>query len=270
MRSRSRGWLGGVAWAVLFVSAGARGADPAREAALARLWRACDASSNNHAAAHALCAAFEREAPGDPLAVVARGRGAWHLLKAGRPADGGRALETLLSTSGSVSRAADTMARRWLTRLDREAVAAALKTAYLDQIAYPPTLGVFDAWPESRRPPKSDRWDSPWEYRLGAFKHIDDTMGQRYSLESPALQGDSSLEKALARPYGTNAAPVIDRVMATTVGGGRALAVRLPGSSAPVVIQEGTAAGPYMLSYLGDRLAVFSDGDYWLLAPLKP
>ncbi len=260
MRVRA-GWIAGLAAAWV---AAVAAADEQDQALL--LWRAQAKTPTNHAAHAVAWRAMESQFPSGELRPVIRGFAAWHLLKSGGTNDAVTLLEAMsLGKSTPVEQAAAEMARRWLTRLDRERVRAALKAQYQKDVAFPPALDVLRALPEAERPPLTDRFGSPWQYAIDGFKRIAPTRGQRYRLGSSQLGESSDLAAALARPYGAGATP--PRPLRRGADG--TAIIFLVGTERPVV-SVGTKVGGWMLAWAGSKLLVMSDGDYWALLPSPP
>jgi hypothetical protein len=115
---------------------------------------------------------------------------------------------TAMAYSGSdpVLKAGDGMRRRWMSRLDREAVRAALQAYYRKEIAYPAALDQLAAAGITNGVPLRDRFDDPWEYSLASFSHFKDLAGQRYELTSKSLRRASDLAETLRKPYAWNLA----------------------------------------------------------------
>ena len=72
----------------------------------------------------------------------------------------------------------------------------------------------------------------------------------------------SDLEKALARPYGGNAALVITRM--PPINGKALLKVSGLGSG-QALVGEGTASGRISFPYCSDAFLILSNGDYWFI-----
>lgn len=263
---RIRGWTGWVAGLAACIVRGAAGADE-QDHAMA-LWRAQAQSPSNHAAHAAAWRAAEQQFPSGELRPLVRGFAAWHLLKAGATNDASTVLEAMtLGKATHLEQAGAEMARRWLTRLDRERVRVALREQYQRDVAFPPTLEPVRALPEAGRPPLADRFGSPWQYSIDGFKVIRGTRGQRYRLLSAALGETSDLAGALARPYGAGATPPkpLRRVSA---GAGGAAAFMFEVATERPVVSVGTKVAGWTLAWASDRMLVMSDGDYWaLVAP---
>ena len=125
----------------------------------------------------------------------------WNLLRVGRKADAARIFESALlkSTAGAkvtpLARAADRMARRWLTRLDSESVRTALRSYYAQQIAYPEALeAVFAAGADL---PTKDRFGDAWNYSRADSTAVAGLQGQFFSLTSKSIGRTTPLKKAL-------------------------------------------------------------------------
>ena len=195
-------------WTALFLwlwlSRAASGQD-APERALWTLWTLHQQAlaSADRQPVLAACERLSAAQPPGPLAAVGRGIAAWHQLKMGNTNEAVRLLKAMVESPDPdpLARAGSAMARRWLTRLDREQLRAALKAYYLAHIRYPDSLEALAAWKPSEPLPLTDRWRQPWRYRLAAFERVRGLSAQKYVLESPALAGSSDLAAALTRPY---------------------------------------------------------------------
>ncbi len=256
------------------VLAGAASATPDEEAFL-QVWARHVHASSNHEAVIQVCRETLQRRGSDDLPVlgpyqpVIRTVEAWRLLQLGRDADAVRVFKTVIGAPPSTdprARAADTLARRWLTRFDREAVVAALRAYHRGQVAFPADLSVFESWPRETQPPLRDRFNTPWVYRLSGFRKLTGTTGQRYVLHSRAIGGETSSLEA-ARRLVQPADPV---VFVRKNSGTPALVEFRFGSAAPqtAVIQEnGIFKGIRFvaLDSLG-RFALLTDEDFWFLA----
>jgi hypothetical protein len=232
------------------------------------LWRAQIQSPSNHAAHASAWRSAERQFSSGGLRPMFRGFAAWHLLKAGATNDATTVLEAMsLGKATHLEQAGAEMARRWLTRLDREKVRLALRAQYQKEVAFPVTIEPLRALPEAQRPPLADRFGSPWQYSIDGFKAIRGTRGQRYRLLSAALGPTSDLAVALARPYGAEATPPKPVRRVSSGAGGEAAFMFEAGAERPVVSVGAKVAG-WTLAWASDRMLVMSDGDYWaLVAP---
>lgn len=245
-------WLAGVA-------TGYGQATAPDERGLWLVWCQHTNAVSDHAAAAKACRDYRTKAPRDPLAVVAQGLEAWHLLKAGHTNEAVALLEAMRSVTASapLQVAGVDMARGWLTRLDREGVRRALKAYYVKAIEFPASLDALKTLNIKDMPAFSDRWGVPWDYRLsGKFKGLEK---QQYLLESTHLEATSDLTKALAVPYAS-------RITLEPVG-------PAPGSTdvyefasprrKSLLLQAGREMDGMMVAYLGTNLIVLSDGSHW-------
>jgi len=242
-------------------------AAPADEAALWRLWTAHQkAADGEHRTCATECAALAREHP--TWKPVGEGLAAWHLLKAGATAEAARLLQGLAAAPGDdpLVDAGREMARRWLTRLDRAAVQAALRTYYQQFISYPETLAELSAVTNLPTPPLTDRWNKPWRYRRIPFRRLARLRDQRYELESAMLPGAASdLTAALRTPY---AGTIRLKAVTVTAAGGERQGVEFETAAAPakrVLLAEGTDYEGVRLVKIGASVLLLSDGDYWLV-----
>lgn len=259
-------WVVALAW---LWAAGAWSAPPPDEAALWRLWAAHQkAADGEHRAVATESAAVAREHPA--WKPVCEGLAAWHLLKAGATGEAARILQGLAAAPGDdpVVDVGREMARRWLTRLDRIAVQAALRSYYLQFIRYPESLEELRAVPNLPAPPLTDRWNKPWRYRRVPFRRLTKLRDQRYTVESAMLPGDTSdLAAARRVPY---ASTIRLKAVGVTAAGGDKQGVEFETTSAPakrVLLAEGTDYEGVRLVKIGASLLLLSDGDYWLVLP---
>jgi len=245
-------------------SGAARAQAPADEAALLNIWQTL--SPSNSDAAVSLCAAFQKQFPRSPLLPVARGLAGWSALHAGDRGDNVvKLFEAMITASREpMGEAGATMARRWLSRLDREKVVAALARAYVEHVAYPASLDELAKLPASARPPLRDRWGRPWRYLPAELKHIRGIAGQRYTLESVNMDGASDLDEALRKAYDTECGLTPVKVLARDRG---RESVSFSAGSEPVVLNVGARYKELTLVYVGRAVIVLSDGDHWKVLP---
>jgi hypothetical protein len=156
------------------------------------------------------------------------------------------------------------MARRWLTRLDREAVREALRAYYATHVRFPEFLDSLGKLKGCEKTPLADRWNKPWRYRLTAFDRVRGLTAQRYSLDSPSLGEASDLTAALARPY---AGGITLEPLEVSADGSRPTVTVAVAGGGKAVLMEGTATDGVTLAYVGARLLVFTDGDHWRVVP---
>ena len=236
---------------------------------LLAFWERRAPSVPDPAASIEVCRKEMANQPNSMYLPVIRGVMAWHELAAGRTEDGAATLKTMLTDQKDpLSLAANTMACRWLTRLDRERVRKALSDHYTRAVAYPSSLAPLLALPENQRPPAVDRWNQPWLYRLASFKRLPGLSDQRYDLRSCALDSESDLKEAKAIPYvaPTNLIPV--KVISRSEGPA-AVEFQAPGTPPRrMVLTEGTRAGRLYFVRLVAQSVLLSDGDRWHLVPL--
>ena len=256
---------------VLTHSAVAAGpATTAHEKALWTVWKLHQREPYEHDSVVAACRHMRNTSPANPMLIVSRGIAGWHLLQAGKTNEAVRVLNAMVSYNRAALPVSGTeMARRWLTRIDRDLVKSALNDVYKQQIQYPETLAVLKRLPKGSVPPLTDQWKTPWDYRLIEFKRIKGLKNQRYVLQSQRLRADSDLHEALARPYASDA--VIRPVSVSRAMDGRESIMfeTFGDKSQKVLLSEGTTFQGIRVAYLGVQLLILSDGDYWLVMP-KP
>jgi hypothetical protein len=236
------------------------------EDALARIWsfHARSPGTGQVEVVNA-CAALHKQFPQSPLAAAADSLQAWHLLKLGRTNEAALALTPLAGLGGSpLADAAALMAKRWLTRVDRGRVEAALQKYYARNVDFPDTLAKLGELPEADRPPPKDRWDVAWGYRRMGFKHIRDLSDQKYVLMSASLPQDAGLPAALARPYPVDAGLKPLRAMP---GDGQKRTFAFQGAVSQELLSEGSRKGDWTFVHAGAGLLIFCNGDYWVMMP---
>ncbi len=236
------------------------------EQALESLWQRQAQLLDQPVEAAALCQAAVASGTLGPYAPVGRTLYGWHLLAGGQAEAAATAWTGALNTDeDQVARAADTMARRWLTRLDRERVMAALRAYYAAEVRYPPALDALQTLPPQQHPPFKDRWGDAWSYRLASFHAIKGVEAQRYVLESRTLGKASDL--AVARDAACAGFPPSVRLVRVVTQ--RPVAVEVDVVSGVqtnrAALTEGAAAAGVRFVRLVDSFALFSDGDRWLV-----
>lgn len=240
--------------------------DPER--IIVELWRA-HLLPEPAVALTAVCHRAVGRLQGHPLQSVALTLEGWYLLRAGATAAAEEGfVQVLRSDVGTtlVGQMSQEMARRWLTRIDREKVCEALHGYYRDHVGYPETLAVLVRTRELTGIPLVDRWGRPWSYRREPFRHMKGVDDQSYRLESPSLPGDSDLRTAVGRPYPLGL-PLRVRQLVSGPSGRTVFLETTGGRSEKPVLTEGGKYDRATLVYLGNRLLLFGDSDYWYLVP---
>ncbi len=241
-------------------------ADKADETALQNLWASQQKAPGDHAAIAQDAAAFEQTFPTSPLVPVARGLAAWHLLESGDFAGARQLLEKMAAAGPEpIAAMGAEMARRWLTRLDREQVTAALQKVYAEEIEYPENLAAVNGLAPAVRPPMTDRWGAAWLYSPAAFKKLQIGDRQTFTLESTKLGAASDLKAALALPYGAGFSFKPVKVMPPI--GGKAVITFQDSTGRLDTLSEGAEGNDLGFAYLGDDLLILSGGDYWSFQP---
>lgn len=162
-----------------------------------------------------------------------------------------------------VARAADTHARRWLSRLDREKIIVLLKAYYADNVEYPDTLEPIRNLKPA--PPMRDRWGDQWIYKLADFKLLKGVKGQRYTLESRNMGRASDLNRAIE----SRATTTLPADWTVSRGGGNdTIIVTTPSGERTALRAGGVHDGMRFVMIVGQH-ALFSSGDNWFLAPLS-
>lgn len=260
-----------IVWAVLVCSVAVRAAD---EDGLLELWKQHMATPDDHAAVIKACREFSAAHVGDPLLPVVRGIEEWHTLRAGKTDEALAMFEADMALPPSpLNDGARRIAFAWMTRKDREKVAAALQAYYRKEIAYPKTLEQIAAHPKLKsapQPPAADRFGKPWDYALTGFEKVkgfEKLKGfadQKYLLRSTVLGDVSDLKSAVKLPYASRISAVPQQVIPAP---GNVLAVKFNLGKTTAVIGAGTAAGDLHLAFVGTKIIVVCDYTHWKLYP---
>ena len=246
-----------------------------QEDAFLKVWEAHARSPQDHKAVIATCQGVMDKAAtlGDFLPAV-KTLAAWHLLADGNPVDAVRIFESALTVDKAakpIARFADVMARRWLTRIDHEKVAKALKGYYADNVEYPTSLSPLLNLPKDKAPPKTDRFDEPWIYKTETFNKITQVQNQRYTLYSKTTGSRLSTLKAFAFDAygGKKSASFIARKTAEPLSV-EFETVTETGTQRGVATEGSLVNGIRFLRLDSDNrfaLMVDSECDFWVVAP---
>ena len=252
-------------WAVLLCSVAARAAD---EDGLLELWKQHMATPDDHDAVIAACREFSKAHAGDPLLPVVRGLDEWHTLRSGKEDEALAMIEADMALPPSqVNDGARRIAFAWMTRKDREKVAAALQSYYRKEIAYPKDLAQLAAHPKLKsgpQPPATDRFGKPWNYMLTGFEKVKGFADQKYSLRSALLGDVSDLKSAVKLPYASRISVVPQQVIPAPGG---TLAVKFSFGKTTAVVGVGTATGELYVAFVGTKIIVVCDYTHWKIFP---
>lgn len=233
--------------------------------ALTQLWQQHVRAPKEHAAVLQAVQQMASQYPDSALLSVARGLGAWHALAAGQTNNAILLLTPLLSERAEpVSMAANTLAQRWLTRMDRERVCIALKAYYRNHVEFPITMDALNTLPVTNRPPAMDRFGRAWKYELTSLKRMTSVRAQTYRLQSYILGDDSDLGAVLRRPYG-GGLMLWKPVRFIAGGAGAPPNVVFERNGEKIILAEGAKQADATLAYSREDLVIITDGDYWQL-----
>ncbi len=256
-----RGWLRFllVLWMACGLSFTARAAD---EDALLTVWKQHMETPEDHEAAIKVCRDFATTHAGDPLLPIVRGLEAWHLLRTGHRVEALQMMAAGLDAPpGPLTDGVRRLAQAWMTRADRDQAAGALQSYYRKHVAYPKTL---EQLPAEGRPPLSDRFSEPWDYKLTGFSKVPGFSDQKYSLQSARLGDLSDFKGALALPYAARIVAMPQQVIAAP---GNTQAVKFNIAGKPVVLGVGLASGDLHLAFAGSKIVVVCDYAHWKIFP---
>ncbi len=246
-----------------------------QEDAFLKVWAVHTRGVQDHKAVIAACqGVMDKSSTLGEFLPAVKTLAAWHLLAEGKQADAVRIFESALTADKSakpIARFADVMARRWLTRIDHEKVEKALKAYYADNVAYPSSLTPLLNLPKDQAPPKADRFDDPWIYKIEAFSKLAKVQNQRYTLYSKNT--GSKLTKLKALPFdsygGKKSASIIARKTANPLSV-EFETVTETGTQRGVATESGLMNGIRFLRLDSDNrfaLMIDSECDFWVVAP---
>ena len=245
-----------------------------QEDAFLKVWSVHARSEQDHKAVIEACqSVMDRASTLGEFLPAVKTLAAWHLLASGKQADAVRVFESALVSDRSVPpipRYADTMARRWLTRMDQVAAEKALKDYYRSNVAYPSSLSPLLNLPAGQAPPKADRFGDPWVYTTEAFSKLTGLNNQRYSLYSKSIGKKLSPLSAFPPDVygGSRKAFIVGKKTANPVGV-EFETVTESGTQRGVATESGLINGIRFLKLDSDsRFALMVDGenDFWVVA----
>lgn len=245
-----------------------------QEEAFLKAWGAHARSPRDHAAVIEACQSVMDKAStlGDFLPAV-KTLAAWHLLAAGKQADAVRIFESALTTERAakpIVRYADTLARRWLTRLDHAQTEKALKAYYTDNVEYPSSLAPLLNLPAGQAPPKADRFGDPWVYSAEAFGKLKGVKNQRFTLYSKTVGKKLTPLRALPLDAygGQKSAAIVARKTSAPLSVEFETATE-SGTQRGVATESGLINGLRFLRLDSDSrfaLMIDSECDFWVVA----
>lgn len=237
-------------------------AGAAEEAAVLELWGQHMAQPDDHQAVIKACRDFVAGHPGDPLLPVVREIEAWHLMRSGQRAEGLKIMSANLAPiANPVNDGARKLAEGWLTCADRDEVVTALQAYYRKNIAYPRSL---DQLPAPGRPPLTDRFGKPWDYKLTGLTKIKGFDDQKYALESSFLGDHSDYRAALELPY---ASRIQAEPLQVLVGPGNVPSVKFKRAQGDITIGLGQSVSNVYVAFIGARIVVVCDDMHWKIFP---
>jgi len=185
-----------------------------QEDAFMRVWRAHAQDPTRHDAIIEICqSVMDKSATLGEYLPVVKTIAAWHLLANGKQQDAVRVFESVLTADPAapvLARSANTMARRWLTRIDHIAVEKALRAYYAANVAFPESLRSLMTQPNP--PPKTDRFGAEWVYKTESLSKVANTKNQRFTLHSQTLGSRlTALKHFTFTSYGKRQASIIAR-----------------------------------------------------------
>lgn len=237
-------------------------APAAEEGALLDLWTQHMETPDDHEAVIKACRHFAKAHPDDPLLPVVRGLEAWRQLRSDRKPEALQIMtEDLAAPAGVVNEGARRVALGWMTRLDREQIAAGLQAYYRKQVAYPKSL---EQLPAEARQPVNDRFGKPWNYKLTGFAKVPGFTDQKYSLQSAFLGDTSDFKAAVKLPY---AARIVAAPQKVLPAAGNLQQVQFNLAGRVTVVGVGQAAGDLYLAFVGTKIVVMCDYTHWKIFP---
>ena len=245
-----------------------------QEDAFLRVWNAHAQPGQDHKAVIEVCqSVIDRASTLGEFLPVVKTLAAWHLLASGKQADAVRVFESVVigdKSAPAIPRHADTLARRWLTRIDQGALDKALKDYYRSNVAYPANLSPLFNLPAGQAPPKADRFGDPWVYTTETFSKLTGLNNQRYSLYSKSIgKKFSPLSAFPVDSYGGNRKAFILGKKSANPVSVEFETVTEAGAQRGVATESGLVNGIRFLKLDSDsRFALMVDGgnDFWVVA----
>lgn len=251
------------------------GSTPQEEAFL-KVWNVHAQTPVDHHAVIEVCQSVMNKAStlGEFLPVV-KTLAAWHLLAMDKQQDAVRIFESALTTDKMapvLARYADTMARRWLSRIDLMQVERALKVHYADNVEFPSSLAPLFALPPGRAPAKVDRFNEPWVYSTVEFSKLTGLKNQKYTLACKAIGAKlSQMKRFPFTSYGQKKAAILSRRSGTPIMVDFEVLTEA-GVQRGSASENGSINGIRFLKLDSDgRFAVMieNEGDFWVVATRK-
>ncbi len=245
-----------------------------QEEAFLKTWSAHARTPNDHAAVLKACqSVMDKSSTLGEFLPVVKTLAAWHLLAGGMQQDAVRIFESAVTRDRAarpVTRYADIMARRWLTRIDHARVEKAIKAYYIDHVEYPSSLAPLLNLPDGKAPPNNDRFGDPWIFKIETFSRLPGVANQRYSLYSKSMGNKLSSFKVMpADSYDSKkSATIIGRKSASPVSVEFEITSE-SGALRGVATESGLINGLRFLKLDSDsRFALMIDGDcdFWVVA----
>jgi hypothetical protein len=238
----------------------------ADEDGLVTLWKQHIAATDEHESIIKACRSFYETHFNDPLLPVARGLEAWHTLRDGRRLAAFALWEADLTLPPSpINDCARRLASAWMSRADRENVVSALQSFYRREVAYPKDLAQIASHPRLKnepKPPETDRFGKPWNYRLTGFEKVKGFADQKYELRSSVLGDISELNAAEKLPYASRILAVPQRIITLP---DNSLAVSFGLGKTSSLSMLGPGAGDLHLAFVGAKIIIVCDHTHWKL-----
>jgi len=242
-----------------------------QEEAFIRIWRLHTVDPTKHTAIIEACQPVMRESALGEFLPVVKTLAAWHLLASGKQQDAVRIFESALITdrgaASAIARNADTMARRWLTRIDHLAVEKALKAYYASHVEFPDTLQPILSQPTP--PPRTDRFATAWVYKAESIK-ISKKKNQRFTLHSQTLGSRlTSMSQFPFTSYGKRKATIVTRRQGTPVMVDFETVAEEGGALRGTASEGSAVNGLRFLKLSSDGLfavMIENDSDFWVVA----
>ncbi|MFC1499352.1 hypothetical protein ACFLS1_12895, partial [Verrucomicrobiota bacterium] len=246
------------------------------------IWKDHTANPDDHKKIITACKDFKKKNEKDPLVVVTEGLCAWHMFKAGMTNEAVNIYNKLEpSRTTTLRKAGSNMAKSWLTRFDRELMKISLKHFYRKNIFYPDSIDAIKSLPEAIRAPLTDRWGKPWDYTLVGYKSMPNfPLNQKYEIKSIMLGQNSNLRKYLQKPYAERLLRYQPVKMFSKSPGNETIEFKkvAPESADPkkptpkseqLFMSITKESGIASLAYVGKKLIVITDRNFWNILP-KP
>jgi len=232
--------------------------------ALESLWQQHLEKTSNHQRMVDICSRFSNRFSGSEFIPIVKTLAGWHYLKQQKWQKARNLFSNLLGSDDgdTLTKAAQRMSRRWLTRIKHQELRSALNRYYGEHIRFPEKLHQLKGIPEFNENLLSDAFNKPWEYKPKKIEFLGDSKPQDYILRSQILENSSSLDKFLNVPYGEGIKLKAPELVDNSANGRKVFTFHISQNVSPVLTPGNSYKGTTYV-YSNYNLIILSNGDFW-------